>query len=310
MEYVLEDIIAENQVNLLAGGSGSGKSRLLFMLRAAIELGGKLFGRQTKQVRWGYIAGDRTSSSIHETLSRMGLSMPVFSCVDNNLIGARVQDVFPLLVDALGYRPEILAIDGFTSFVPKGELNNYAVVAKWLGELQNWCDREKVTVVGCCHTTKTREGEKLLDPRQRIVGSVAWASYSEGVIVIDKPFEEGEKEPWREISLCSRNHGTKIIHATFDETGWLVEREGEAEEVKESALDMVLEEWLVAGAELLNKALERIVIEAGISRATFYRWLKKGKESGRFLEAGRGKFVVASLEDGEEELMGVVGTIQ
>lgn len=309
MEYVLEDIIAENQVNLLAGGSGSGKSRLLFMLRAAIELGGKLFGRQTKQVRWGYIAGDRTSSSIHETLSRMGLSMPVFSCVDNKLIGARVQDVFPRLVDVLGYRPEILAIDGFTSFVPKGELNNYSVVAKWLGELQNWCDEEKVTIVGCCHTTKTREGEKLLDPRQRIVGSVAWASYSEGVIVIDKPFEEGEKEPWREISLCSRNHGTKVIHATFDDTGWMVEREGTDEGTKEDVLEFLLGDLLLPGTEIVVRGLERVTEENKIHRATLYRWIKKGKESGRFLEAGRGKFVVASLEDGEE-LMGVVGTIQ
>lgn len=291
MNYLLEGVIAEFQVNLIAGASATGKTRFLFQLRATMELGGKMFRRETIPARWGYIAGDRTGESLHETLNRMGLKMPVYSCIDRGKIGASIQELWPLVIEVLGFRPEFLVIDGFTSFCPEGEINNYQKVAKWLGSLQNFCDTEKVTILGACHTTKSKKGEEITDPRQRILGSTAWASYTEGVIVLDKLHQGGPKDKEREIYFCGRNSGMEIVKAQFTKQGWLEEREEGEEKEKEAALDLILGDILVPGTEHRSKQLEDFATAGGVSRATFHRWLSEKKEKGELL-GGKGQVIV------------------
>lgn len=291
MEYILENVIAERQVNLVAGASGSGKTRWIFQLKHEMEHQRKLLGYRTRQAVWGYLSGDRTGDSIRETLRTMGLGeMKVYSCVDHKKVGRDLISLWPEVCTALEIVPEFLVVDGFTSFCPDGEINAYAKVAKWLAGLQGFCESEGVTILGACHTSKAREGETILDPRQKIAGSVAWAAYTEGVVVIDRPFQGGPKDPWRDIYMCGRNAGLDIVRAQFNSDGWLELREGEKEKV--SAVGVVLEHLLVPGAELRSKELEAAAKEAGVGRSTFYSWLSSAKERGELQEGGRGLVVV------------------
>lgn len=300
MDYILEKVIADRQVNLIAGGSGSGKSRFLFQLRHHMLRGEKLLGYQTGHCRWGYMAGDRTGESIHETLEQMGMKgeIPVYSCVDKGTIGEGIQDLWSDVKATLECVPTLLVVDGFTSFCPNGKINDYDVVAKWLGKLQNFCQTEHVSIVGSCHTTKNRAGEEITDPRQKIAGSVAWAAYSEGVIVIDKPHQGGPKDAWRDIYMCGRNSATTLLSAKFNTLGWLELREGDEERERISACDLVMD-GLFPGCEFKTKELELRAKMGGISRSAFYRWLGEKKERGELLEGGRGVVVVPHEETQE-----------
>lgn len=301
MEYLLEDVIAARQVNLIAGGSGSGKTRWIFQLQHAIKEQGKLLGYRAHHARWGYISGDRTCESIRETLETMGLvsRVPIYSCVDENTVGRSIPELWPKVCDVLGVVPELLVIDGFTSFCPNGKINDYDVVAKWLAGLQGFCQREHVAILGACHTTKAKANQEITDPRQQIAGSVAWAAYSEGMVVIHKPHQGGEKDPWRDIYMCGRNSGMNLIKAQFSTQGWLEEREGEREKVH--ATDLILEDALRPGSEHKSSDLEKLAVAGGVSRATFQRWLSEKKEKGLFL-GGKGKVVVPWPEVGEESI--------
>lgn len=308
MEYLLENVIAEHQVNLVAGSSGSGKTRWIFQLKHEMENSRRFLGYKTQYVRWGYLSGDRSGESIRETLSNMGMNprtVPIYSCVDNKAIGKSIPALWAEVCEVLERVPDFLVIDGFTSFCPEGEINNYAKVAKWLGGLQGWCQDQQVTILGACHTTKSREGEEITDPRQRILGSTAWAAYTEGVVVIDKPHQGGEKDAHRDIYMCGRNSGMEIVKVQFNDQGWLEEREEQRE--KTDALGFLLEDTLRPGTEHKSANLEKLAMDLGkISRATFHRWLAKQKERGA-LTGGKGMVVVPWKEVREEEEIGVIG---
>lgn len=309
MEYFLDGVIAREQVNLVAGSSGSGKTRWIFQLREAMRSQTKLLGYPTEQAIWGYLSGDRAGDSIRETLDKMGINpqeFPIYSCVDQETVGKDLESLWDDACVTMGRHPEFLVVDGFTSFCPQGKINEYTVVAKWLAGLQSFCQREHVTILGAVHTTKAREGQEIKDPRQQIAGSVAWAAYTEGVVVIHQPFHKGDKERFRDIYMCGRNAGKDMILAQFNSQGWLELREGEKEKV--TATDLAVGHLLVGGVELQSVDLEAAAREAGVSRSSFYTWLRGMKVSGRLVESGRGKVVVPWEEtavevvfDGEEE---------
>lgn len=304
MDYILQDVIAERQVNLIAGASGSGKSRFIFQLQEAIRTQTKILGYQAKFVIWAYISGDRTSESIQETLKTMGLEwwQPIYSCVDRGTVGKSLPTIWEDIKFTLKTDPDILVVDGFTSFCPKGKINDYDVVAKWLAGLQGFCQDKKVAILGACHTTKAKKDQEITDPRQQIAGSVAWAAYSEGMIVVHKPHQGGDRDSWRDIYMCGRNSSMNKIAAQFNSSGWLEEREGEKEKV--NFLDIALGRLLVPGSEHKSTDLEKLALEADVSRATFQRWLKEKKDKGLLL-GGKGK-VVVPWEEKEEEKVEVI----
>jgi len=91
--------------------------------------------------------------------------------VDENLVGEDlITKIFPRLAAVCGgERPDLIYIDGFTAFVPGGYLNNYAIVGSG-SRPSTMGTEDEITIIGACHTTKVKEGEKFTNPRQRIAG--------------------------------------------------------------------------------------------------------------------------------------------
>ena len=269
----------------------------MFQLYDALSRGpgspeGLFLGRQTRPVKWAYVSGDRTAGSVHETQDRCGVTFPVFSLVDADLVGASLTEkIIPRLTNVYGYRPDFIYIDGFTALCPGGHINSYSVVAGWLAGLQRYCSRMGVTILGACHTTKTKENERFTNPRQRIAGSVAWAGFSETVIIIEPP-DDTENTRLRVVSLLPRNHMEEHITLSFDDQGrlQLPDKVKHAESAAKFLLDNL--EFGQAGDIIEVKELMRVAKEKGVGQRTFYRWLKGAVGEGKVVKVRNGEYMV------------------
>jgi len=296
VEYIIEDLMPAGQVHLIGGPSGSGKTTLTFQLYEALSKDppGPFLGRQTRPVKWAYVSGDRAEKSVQETMARVGVEFPVFSLVDRDLVGADLTSkVFPQLSSLYGYRPDFIYIDGFTGLVPGGHINNYSVVAKWLAMLARYCENKKVTILGACHTTKVKEGEMFKDPRQRITGSVAWAAYTEGVIILDT-VEGDDNANRRVVTLLPRNNPTEIIPMTFDAEGKLQMPESVRVRGESTAfiLNGIIENVKDDGGYVTFMRLKKMAENNKISNRSLERWLAGKVKEGILVREGRGMYRV------------------
>lgn len=299
MEYFLDRFLAKRQVNLIAGSSGSGKTTLIFQLYQASITGGTFLGMKVPPIKWGYIAGDRTSESILETQKRTGAeSLKIFSLVDQNMVGKDlIKVVIPRLPAFLGYKPELVFVDGFTSMVPEGKMNDYFAVAHWIAALQRFCTRQDMSILGAAHVPKIRENEKILDHRQRVMGSAAFGGFTEDMLVIDRVYKK-DQEDARLIHILPRNGKETSVAANFDDTGKIVlDTTQETKQAQSmSGAEFLLEPLLTPGAKFQAADMEFHAKKKGVSRATYYRWLNKLTKAGRLSKGHRGEYVVLAGE--------------
>jgi hypothetical protein len=291
VEYAIEGkLLANRHVNLIGGPSGAGKTTLMFQLYRAMTQGELWFGKKVRSLRWGYVAADRSVESIQARQEAVGVEFPVFSLVDRGMFAASLTNqVFAMLPKFLGYRPEFIYIDGFTSLCPGGKMNDYQVVAKWLIELQKYCKETNIMLLGACHTSKTRENQELKDLRQTITGATSWAGYTEDAIII-RPDYKDKTGDTRELHLLPRNGKEETIKANM--------REGIMQEENEEGLGEDAIEFLFVGdleehGSLLTATyLQSKANNKGVSRRSLFRWLNKMVEGGRMRKEGRGMYKV------------------
>lgn len=295
MDYFLnpgtrDRFLAKRQVNLIGGASGAGKTRMIFQLIKASQEGTDFLGMKTVPTKWAYVSGDRGAESVEETMEDIGVKIPIFSMVDKNLVcGDLIKKVFPQLPTFLGYMPEIIFVDGFTSMVPGGDPNDYDSVAKWLANLQRYCQKLNLSILGSAHATKAREGDMIRDARQRILGSTAWAGFSQDIIILDRIFKKNQ-ENLRTINILRRNGKEEIIQGIFNEGR--LELDTTADDKLDGAA-FVLEGLIPPpGSSFDSHILEHLAKSKGISRASFYRWLHSLVEDHRVIKENKGSYQV------------------
>jgi RecA-family ATPase len=291
-DYIIEDIMPSNQIHLLAGPSGSGKTTLAFQLIDAFTKGEPFMGHRTKKLKCAYITGDRASNSVWETQDRLEMDFEVFSLVDKNMVGASLTDS---IIPMLGSRPDFIYIDGFTGMCPQGLVNNYMTVAIWLASLQRYCQKMNITILGAVHTAKVREGEEILNVRQKVLGSVSWAGYSETVIVIE-PADSGKdvESNKRVLYLCPRNKAEEKLYV-YMEDGRLVIHSSHINDqaAAEFILETILPEVeLTPNRAIDHKSLWLVAERKGVKRRTFDSWLSKLVDTGKLVRKSKGIYVV------------------
>lgn len=301
-EYIIEDLMPSNQVHLLGGPSGAGKTTLAFQMLDALRRGeGNFLGRKIlRPMKIAYISADRASNSVEETLDRVQVDFPIFSIVDKALEGkSLIDDVFPMLTATYGYRPDFIYVDGFTGLCPDGTVNNYLAVASWLATLQRYCQAKKITLVGACHTSKIREGEEIRNVRQKVLGTVAWAGYSETIILIEPPENAKVEDSKKAVYLLPRNKPEEKIFV-FMEDGKYVLHESMATE--STAGDFILETilpeaTLTPSRAIDHKSLWAIAERKGVNRRTFDRYLANLVSRGKLRRTGKGVYVVPAEDE-------------
>lgn len=184
-EYLIAEILPSFEVHLLGGSSGSGKTTFLFQMLADWQDSKPVLGHESCPVPYAYVSIDRSRSSVVRTLTRLGLQDKITRIVSREdlpstlSLGVVIQSARERYPDA-----QCFFVEGFQTLVgDKG--NSYTDVAKLLQATTQFCAEQKVTIVGICHSPKLKIEEGFQHPREMLLGSVAWAAYSDTIIIMD-----------------------------------------------------------------------------------------------------------------------------
>jgi RecA-family ATPase len=186
-EFLVEGILPANEVHLLGGASGSGKTTFTFQCFLHEWQNGRDFlGHRSNAVPYSYISLDRSRASVMRTLERLNLQNEITRVIcqedipdDCNAIGQVIEKVASIHTDS-----KLLVVEGYQ--LAAGEKgNSYNPVAQLLKRTGKICIKKQITVLGICHSPKLKSDERYSHPRESIMGSAAWGAYSDTIIVLD-----------------------------------------------------------------------------------------------------------------------------
>lgn len=288
-DFIIDDILPTRELHLIGGPSGSGKTTWVFqILLPAIQIGAEVFGRASRPTSICYIACDRSDASLRRTLKRlkMGNEIPAFSITHDKMI----RSLNAVITEARKRVPNVklLIIDALAMLVPEGRINDYKITADFLTDASSLCEHHDITIIGLLHSPKTREGEEYANPRQRIMGTVAWGGFADTVIMIEPCKENGSE---RMVTLCSRNCGDEEHFYRFSEEG-LLETIHAPDDQTADILDLQLLPLIKADKTYRRTEFMELIGQLGIkcSLASLKRWIEGKLKTGQFEKVGYGLY--------------------
>jgi RecA-family ATPase len=224
--WAIETILPTREVHLIGGPSGVGKSTWIFQMLADWKEGKPIFGLKSNPGNFIYVSCDRSDQSVGMTMDRVESKFPCFSVVNRKMVGKSYRDILNAAL-AGNKDVKLIIMDGMTSLCPGGKINDYQVVSIFLNSLTMFCIENNVAILGSVHTTKTKEGERILNPRQKVVGSTAWAAYSDTIFIME-PADSTDESSKRVLEIMPRNskHIRKMLQ--FTDAGRLEEVDTDA----------------------------------------------------------------------------------
>lgn len=299
---IIEHILPEGEVSILAGSSGAGKSTLLMQFLSAFQAGEEHFlGHALKlDTRWGYLANDHAWKLYEETARRCRLdinALPHISLMDDDSIDLEVFKAEPLrLLEQLLTR---LVQQGCTAVVVDtlvswfgGDIRNYNIPAYALLRLGRYCRHNGITLLGTHHATKARTDYTFSRAQDRISGSAALLGFSSTQLCLIPPDES--KEAAYQFHIISHNAKAKVIaltRASEEEGGifhpFTAAEGGRLGEVEERIMEAFSQE--AEGVALSRQALAA-KLGGDISLSTLDRHLKVLLAAGLVARARHGEY--------------------
>ena len=292
-DFLIEGLMPAREVSLIAGPSGVGKTTLLVQVMEWFRAGGLVFGRQAHPAPLVYVTCDRSQASFKRSLDRHQIAHDAFPWeVERKIttVGEKGDRMKGILKWMNSKHPEarLLCLDGMGSLVPEGKISDYSIVAEFLKSAQFHCECYDITVLGTVHATKVKEHENYPNPRQRILGSVAWAAYTDLIVVIDPQDPDDPDSQTRLVSVLPRDDQEFTLKLE-NRRGVLVP----FEEVVDESYFSVLEQE-VAKFEPVRVLQTSEIIKLGegrgIAPVTVKRWLSRATDKGVLERVAHGQY--------------------
>lgn len=286
-EYLVERIFPHTEIHLIGGPSGSGKTRWIFQtFIGEWQKGHPVLGHASYPRPWVYILGDRSRDDATETLTQLGYSLDdirIHSAVDEGSIDL---DKVIAKVGELNPKPELLIVEGLASLAASqcNNINSYKDVARFLTILTRLCKRNHITIIGVVHQPKMKDDSRYTNPRQRIMGSAAWAAYSATVVLIEPVGEGPIGAQERQLVVLPRNAPEMWLKLMFDRNGRLVD---EATDLNRGMFDAYLS--TVKGGDVFTHEGLNTVFD-DVPQPTIAGWLADAIKRGIIERVGYGKY--------------------
>jgi len=201
--WVIDNVFPEEVVGLLVGSPGVGKSSAGIKWLAEIKSGLPVFGHQSHPRPIVYVSCDRSEAEYTSHLEALGYSPDIFHFYDQTSNKTSIDVV--IRACSRKFPHCLIFIDGMARLVPDCKLSDYGVVSDFLVETGRLCREFHVTVLGCIHASKQKDGQSYSDPRDISCGSTAWSGFSNLNIVIQRKNPSDPSDPLRIIHLLTRS---------------------------------------------------------------------------------------------------------
>lgn len=258
------------EVSAIQGSSGSGKSTLAYKMLLDQRDGEEFFDRPTFGRQFLVVMLDRSEKSLQRTLDSMGISrdeLPIY------VLSAEQerQDAHEVLADIWSQHRDVqvMFVEGLDLWCR--DVNNMATVSQLLSPLQKFAERTHIAIIGSIGAPKAKAGEGYDAPRDRAIGSSAWARKLDTVLDVI----EDHKTEERHITLLSRTDKAQKFTAHFSEDGEYVIRS--AEPAVTLGIDKAAAQ-ADTGPELARKLFDQgmtkaeIAAQMGVDARTVQRW--------------------------------------
>jgi hypothetical protein len=241
-EWVVDDIIPSEEVHLICGPSGAGKTTWLMQWLKQWHKGEveSFFGHKVNPQPFCYVSVERRQRAVQRKLKRLGIDPETFPWIASS-ISNRLSSLDKVISEARRKYPDttVLFIDGFAYFAPgpKPGKTEYKVVGEFLINCGHICEEKGLTIFAIVHSPKMKADEMYTNPRQRVLGSVSWGAIVDCIMILEPQITETKQvTPLRNFLLLPREAPDEIYEMTF-ETGRL-------ELIKEDTLQAVMDAWL------------------------------------------------------------------
>lgn len=275
------------EVSLVAGSSGVGKTKLIIQIVQALETGTEIFGRATRQTSCLYVACDRGTDSFKRSLDGYGLAYSAFAWASERDIpraAARTRP-YQIMKWAAVRHPEarLVVLDGLSGLVP--DFCNYHEVAVMFREVQALCQDQNQTILGTVHATKVKTLDKICNPRERVVGSVAWGGFSEMVVSMDHEDPQDPENPFRVVNVCNHSGPNLRLRVRYNALGRLmvVEQDSDLAELLDQAVLGAIPASGLTKGDVVELAR---TLGPAITVAAVERWLAQAALDGRLCKTG------------------------
>lgn len=286
--YLVDRIYPAEEVHLIGGPSGAGKTTMVFQMLEDLSHGRPIFDQPSHPTPFCYIACDRSLPSVKETVARVNPKFPhplnLISLVNSPSIPRTMAGIVSHI---LSRTPDckLFVLDGIHSLCPKGKINDYDVVSSFLIDSTHICQSKHVTCLDMGHAAKVKEHEAFRNPRHSFLGSVAWGGFSDTMLLIDPLKPEDPSDSTRNIFLLPRNDAGQLLQYEY--------RDGRLALCGNDIAEFILDNWfnsLAVGKTVMTSEIEAQGKSLKLSRATVHRWLKDAAASGKLLKAGHGVY--------------------
>jgi hypothetical protein len=293
--YLIDPIWPLREVHIITGESGVGKTTLLTQWVNDLVAGRPILGFRLPPQKVVYISNERSQESLEiDNDARWKLTAPFYTvAMAMEGVGVPEKDrwTYGGLVGLIkkyseaGFR--VMVIDPIVTFCPKP--NDQNEVHRFLYTLaQNQLKKFNVTVLASGHPPKEREGQKILNIRQKVAGSQGWGSFSNCNMHLEPANDENRMETRVRLEVRSRHAPPMEFFFDRDEIGRLIEIPGLDSQSTEFLMLRILE-----GRETLHthEAVEWGE-HRGLDRRSVTRWLKKLESEGVLVHQERGSWNV------------------
>ena len=299
-EFLIDPIMPTREVHLVAGPSGAGKSTWVFQMLADLRAGAPVLGYPSVSRPFAYAICDRSTRSGRRALQRATngkIDFPYLCLRDHPEWPTHgMPAVQHLLNMARREQPDtqLLVIDGFGSLCPGGKVNDYDTVATFLRSMGGLCEKDDMTAIGLVHCSKIKENEQFMRPRDNILGSTAWSSFSECVVYLEYENFKDNNDPGRLLRLLPRDAPNQTFRYKFNETGrleFVEELQGEShiDENKFGACVAIVAQ-LAAGEHFTREHFDELAEALKIPRRSMDRYLTKLVELGHIERVFKGTY--------------------
>lgn len=284
---IIEVLFPGRRVHLVGGASGAGKTTWLMQTLEKWRKGESIFGYPSHPAPFVYLSYDRDRDDFEDTCERMGIDSSTYR-FEVPAISELGQPIKMHLDNIMNKYPDtkLIVIEGVATMVPGGKIIDQQTVARFLRELQEFCKRHDITIIGVVHAAKTKERDRYREPRARIAGCGAWAGFSSTVVIIEEKQADSDCE-LRDLYILPRNSRKLRFQMDFRD-GFLVESGSTSTESTQTDEQMPkFIQWLYR----MPTDLPFIASDCReVSRAGFYRGVKQAIKDGIVQQNSNGTY--------------------